>query len=219
MSIDRNSLRLLDFSISAGVAQMVRAPDCGSGGPRFDPGRQYQPFRARKGFRSPPPPVIPFGGPTSLVNPRFRDILMPSMRADRAGRGRREIHRRQIHRREIHRALLALFICHAAAHAQGGGWRPIFNGKDLSGWEIVGAGDWKADDGQLVLRRKPGERGAGWLVSRDDFSDFKLRLKFKSKLEHFNSGILLRDPGHAKRFRPAFNGYEIQIQQGTKEGT
>ena len=56
MSIDRNSLRLLDFSISAGVAQMVRAPDCGSGGPRFDPGRQYQPFRARKGFPSPPPP-------------------------------------------------------------------------------------------------------------------------------------------------------------------
>ena len=42
MSIDRNSLRLLDFSVSAGVAQMVRAPDCGSGGPRFDPGRQYQ---------------------------------------------------------------------------------------------------------------------------------------------------------------------------------
>ena len=95
----------------------------------------------------------------------------------------------------------------------------MFNGKDLSGWEIVGAGDWKAEDGQLVVRRKPGERGAGWLVSRDDFSDFKLRLKFKSKLEHFNNGILLRDPGHAKRFRPAFNGYEIQIQQGTKEGT
>ena len=97
-------------------------------------------------------------------------------------------------------------------------WRPLFNGENIEGWEVVGGGDWRAEDSELVVRRKPGERGAGWLVSLSDFSDFKLRLKFKSKLGHFNSGILLRDPGHAKRFRPAFNGYEIQIQQGTSEG-
>ena len=30
---------------SAAVAQLVRAPDCGSGGPPFEPGRRYHPGR------------------------------------------------------------------------------------------------------------------------------------------------------------------------------
>ena len=111
-------------------------------------------------------------------------------------------------------ALAAIF----GLSAQAEDWRPLFNGQNIDDWEVAGSGDWQAEDSELVVRRKPGERGAGWLVSRGDFQDFKLRLKFKSVLPHFNSGILLRDPGHAKRFRPAFNGYEIQIQQGTREG-
>ncbi len=127
--------------------------------------------------------------------------------------------------RSIFRLLLAAgraggltVLALGVACAQGESWRPLFNGSDLDGWEVVGGGDWQVEDGELVARRRPGERKAGWLVSREDFSDFKLRLKFRSKLDRFNSGILLRDPGHAKRFRPAFNGYEIQIQQGTGEG-
>ena len=114
--------------------------------------------------------------------------------------------------------LVAALAAISMSSAQADDWRPLFNGTNIDGWEVVGAGDWLAEDGELVVRRKPGQSGAGWLVSRRDFGDFKLRLKFKSKLDHFNSGILLRDPGHAKRFRPAFNGYEIQIQQGAKEG-
>ena len=35
--------------MSAALAQLVRAPDCGSGGPPFEPGRRYH------------PPVVPGG--------------------------------------------------------------------------------------------------------------------------------------------------------------
>ena len=34
------------FSASAALAQLVRAPDCGSGGPPFEPGRRYHPLFA-----------------------------------------------------------------------------------------------------------------------------------------------------------------------------
>lgn len=92
-------------------------------------------------------------------------------------------------------------------------WTPLFNGTSLQGWEQVGAGAWTVDDGEIVVRRRPGETGSSWLVTRKDYGDFKLRLKFRTPNQDFNSGILVRDPGHAKVFRPAFNGYEIQVAQ------
>ena len=93
-------------------------------------------------------------------------------------------------------------------------WEPLLSGQDLSNWEVVGGGKWTAGNGELLAQRLPGDSRAGWLVTREDFGDFKLRLKFKASGEHFNSGILIRDPGHAKFSRPAFHGYEIQIYNG-----
>ena len=93
-------------------------------------------------------------------------------------------------------------------------WEPLLSGQDLSGWEVVGGGKWTAGNGELLAQRLPGDSRAGWLVTREDFGDFKLRLKFKASGEYFNSGILIRDPGHAKFSRPAFHRYEIQIYNG-----
>lgn len=116
--------------------------------------------------------------------------------------------------------VMVLFIFHAflwyaganSAEPQNEGhWKPLFNGKDLTGWEIVGTGNWRVEDGELVVSRIPGEEHImGWLVTEKDYSDFKLRLKMKM-LSETNSGILIRDPAHGKISRPAFNGYEIQM--------
>ncbi len=97
-------------------------------------------------------------------------------------------------------------------------WKPLFNGQDLTGWEVVGAGNWYVEDEQIHVTRKEGEAGGGWLVTKENFSDFKLRLKIKMPTKG-NSGILIRDPGHAKIYRPAFNGYEIQVYEGGEDGT
>ncbi len=95
-------------------------------------------------------------------------------------------------------------------------WKSLFNGKDLTGWEVVGAGKWFVKDSCLQVTRQEGQNGFGWLVSRKDYSNFKLRLKIKMLIEG-NSGILIRDPGHAKVYRPAFNGYEVQVFNGEGE--
>ena len=120
-------------------------------------------------------------------------------------------------------ALLVLLISCAQTEQPGnadtGVWKPLFNGTNLAGWEAVGNGTWAVEDDEIVVRRPPGERGGGWLVTLRDYEDFKLRLKCKMVSAHSNSGILIRDPGHGKISRPAFNGYEIQLynQDGGKE--
>lgn len=93
-------------------------------------------------------------------------------------------------------------------------WKPLWNGHDLTEWEVVGPADWQARDGVISVRRNPDETGGSWLVTRRQFADFRLRFRFQWDAERGNSGILIRDPGHAKVGRPAYNGYEIQIFEG-----
>src|SRR5581483_2185584 len=63
----------------------------------------------------------------------------------------------------------------------------------------------------------PPDRGASWLVTKKAYGDFILRLKYNSAYEKYNSGVLIRDPAHAKLNRPAFSGFEIIVAQGQKD--
>lgn len=88
----------------------------------------------------------------------------------------------------------------------GEGWRPLFNGRDLSGWEQVG-GDkqvWRAEDGMLLT---DGGEGGGWLSTTQEFADFELELEFRVPVNG-NSGVFIRAP---REGNPAFEGSEIQV--------
>ena len=79
---------------------------------------------------------------------------------------------------------------------------PLFNGKDLTGWEPIGdpsKSHWVASGGQLVNE----DRGANIKTTRK-FDDFKLHIEFNCP-DHCNSGIYLR------------GRYEIQV--GTEGGS
>src|SRR5688572_9252469 len=82
---------------------------------------------------------------------------------------------------------------------------PLFNGKDLTGWEVVGNpanSHWLAREGELV-NDNPGRGGANIKTTRK-FDDFKLHIEVNCP-DHGNSGIYLR------------GRYEIQI--GTEGGS
>ncbi len=85
------------------------------------------------------------------------------------------------------------------------GFVPLYNGKDLSGWEVLdGKKDaWKAD-GELLSCVAA---GGGWLRTDKMYSDYVLRLEFRIP-ENGNSGVGLRFPDQGN---PAFAGMEIQI--------
>ncbi len=88
--------------------------------------------------------------------------------------------------------------------AQADDFKPLFNGRDLSGWQPVAgaAGHWKVQDGLLYCTG-----GGGWLSTTEEFDNFELELEFRVP-EGGNSGVFLRAP-HVGN--PAYAGMEIQV--------
>lgn len=86
------------------------------------------------------------------------------------------------------------------------GWRPLFDGRGLAGWEAEGeAQRFVARDGVLAFLARG---GGGHLATRADFRDFKLRLDFRLA-RMANSGVFLRAARDGSN--PAFSGCELQI--------
>jgi hypothetical protein len=85
------------------------------------------------------------------------------------------------------------------------GFVSLFNGKDLSGWKVLGGNIawWGAKDGVLFFTGN----GRGWLMTEKEYADFELRLEFKVS-RGGNSGVALRSPFEGD---PAYTGMEIQI--------
>jgi hypothetical protein len=88
------------------------------------------------------------------------------------------------------------------------GYRSLFNGKDLAGWEGAGedaAACWKVEEGKLLCT---GSKGP-WLRSKEQFGDFNLRLEYKLK-EGGNSGVYVRVPESGDH-HGTDAGVEIQV--------
>ncbi|MBC8372175.1 MAG: DUF1080 domain-containing protein [Planctomycetes bacterium] len=90
------------------------------------------------------------------------------------------------------------------------GFRPMFNGKDLTGWKTTG--NWKVlKDNVIALEPRPGERGwtryDAYLTTDRKYKDFIIDLEFKFK-KGGNSGVFLRvgDPKSQVN-----SGFEVQI--------
>jgi len=71
---------------------------------------------------------------------------------------------------------------------KGADWKSLFNGRDLSQWMIVGDAWWTVEDGYVHGASKNG--GYGWLMSRQEYSDFHFSTRFK--FASGNSGIQFR---------------------------
>jgi uncharacterized protein len=109
------------------------------------------------------------------------------------------------------------------------GWKPLFNAKNLDGWEIRGPGVWSVmPDGVLVGQHAHPEPTApfptpspvdqahfrddpqAWLYTKAEFGEFDLHLEYWIP-PGGNSGVSIRDRSHAHI------GYEIQIIDDDKE--
>jgi len=91
------------------------------------------------------------------------------------------------------------------------GFTPIFNGKDLTGWE----GDaklWLVEDGTLI-GRSPGITYNDFLATTKSYGDFILRFQVKLVENKGNSGVQFR----SKRVPPPsheVSGYQADIAPG-----
>lgn len=97
------------------------------------------------------------------------------------------------------------------AQAQEAGFKPIFNGTDLSGWDGR-PGCWEVRDGEIWCTGEATEKN--WLIWRSgEPSDFTLRLEFR--WDKGNSGVQVRsdDLGDHQVF-----GYQVEIAEREKMG-
>jgi serine/threonine protein kinase len=70
------------------------------------------------------------------------------------------------------------------------GWQSLFNGKDLTGWKVIGVDGWTVKSGILTGNTSQ-QNGNGWLMSEAEFSDYELELEYKLSTGS-NSGLFPR---------------------------
>jgi hypothetical protein len=87
-------------------------------------------------------------------------------------------------------------------------WISLFNGKDLSGWTVLGKASWSVQNGVLV-----GIGGMGHIYADATCSDFELEGRFRITSEgaEANSGLYFRANPPADDVNGFPRGYEAQI--------
>ena len=108
-----------------------------------------------------------------------------------------------------------LFYCFAVLgmiamplKAQSHGWKQLFNGKNMAGWEHVGPGGFTVDDGLL---KTYGGMGLLW-YTRQKFGNCKIHVVYKMQDANDNSGVFIRIPIKPREaWMPVNYGYEVQI--------
>jgi hypothetical protein len=94
------------------------------------------------------------------------------------------------------------------ASAQNNGWKQLFNGKNMDGWEHVGPGGFKLVDGLL---ESYGGMGLLW-YTRQKFGNCQIRVVYKMRDKNDNSGVFIRIPIEPREpWMPVNYGYEVQI--------
>lgn len=98
--------------------------------------------------------------------------------------------------------------CAPVSRAQEAGWKPLWNGKDLTGWKHVGPGKFVVENGTL---KTVGGMGLLWYTARK-FGDCTIRAVYKTTKKSDNSGVFIRIPEKpTEPWMPVNKGYEVQI--------
>ena len=81
----------------------------------------------------------------------------------------------------------------------------LFNGKDLTGWNIHGSELWYVEDGLLVCESGPEEK-YGYLSTKKFYDDFILTLEFKQEANG-NSGVFFRSTLEGTKI----SGWQVEV--------
>jgi len=106
---------------------------------------------------------------------------------------------------------IALALATPAAADKADGWRPLFDGKSLDGWEHVGPGKMVLEDGTI---RTEGGMGLLW-YTKEKFGNCVLRVVYKTTAKVSNSGVFIRIADKPKdEWFAVHHGFEVQICDG-----
>lgn len=114
-------------------------------------------------------------------------------------------------------ALIAFVVIAIAVVAPGrgddqDGFRPLFNGKDLKGWEATKPELWSVKDGMIIGKQEKGQlKKNSFLATKEKFSDFILKASVRLVKDEGNSGIQFRSVIHKDG---TARGYQADAAKG-----
>ena len=95
----------------------------------------------------------------------------------------------------------------------GDNWKPLFNGKNLKGWEQKGGkAIYKVENGTITGTTVANTMNS-FLCTKKHYSDFILEyeVKYKNPEKPFNSGVQIRSNSFAEYRNGKIHGYQVEI--------
>lgn len=112
--------------------------------------------------------------------------------------------------------LVSLFFCHFYTNAQN--WKPLFNGKDLSGWrQLNGKAKYTVQNGEIVGTTVFGEPNS-FLATEKDYGDFILEFDYLVD-STMNSGVQFRSESKPAYLNGRVHGYQFEIDPSPRKWT
>jgi hypothetical protein len=110
---------------------------------------------------------------------------------------------------KFHAALLALALPFFTLAADGDGFTPLFNGKDLTGWRPINVAKdtFRVQDGMIVTTGVP----TGFMATQRMYENFVIELDWRHLKEGGNSGLFIWGEGLPAPGVPYAKGIEVQI--------
>ncbi|MGS2740071.1 3-keto-disaccharide hydrolase [Sinomicrobium sp. M5D2P17] len=81
----------------------------------------------------------------------------------------------------------------------------LFNGKDLTGWEIYGTEKWYVEDGLLIAESGP-DKEYGYLATDKSYRNFELDVEFLQEADG-NSGVFFRSEIEGTKI----SGWQVEV--------
>jgi len=107
--------------------------------------------------------------------------------------------------------ILSACVGLAAEKQDNDGFVSLFNGKDFSGWVIMGKKEgWQIKDGVI---HSDAATGGNWLRSEKQYENFILKVDWRIS-KGGNSGVFIRS---AEKGAPWTTGYEVQISNAPRD--
>ena len=107
-----------------------------------------------------------------------------------------------------------LLVAGVSAQAADAKFKPLFNGKNLKGWEPTPGGKWEVKNGVIVGTSPKSERRHGILLTKKRFKDFVVKAKFR--VLHGDSGFYFR----VDRVKSgvSVHGFQVEIDETDETG-
>lgn len=101
--------------------------------------------------------------------------------------------------------LLVMVVMSIALTANAQRTTSLFNGKDLTGWNINGTEKWYVENGELICESGP-DKNYGYLSTTKSYKNFELNLQFKQEANG-NSGVFFRSSIEGVKI----SGWQVEV--------